>query len=57
MKLTSYYQIPRGLSSVFFQKAAAAAAVFLLVLFLAAVFPQWNVLFYKFGQNLYEWLH
>lgn len=40
-----------------FRKAAAAAAVFLLVLFLAAVFPQWNVLFYKFGQNLYEWLH
>lgn len=41
----------------FFRKAAAAAAVFLLVLFLAAVFPQWTVLFYKFGQNLYEWLH
>ena len=56
-KLNEQLAARQARRQAFFRKAAAAAAVFLLVLFLAAVFPQWNVLFYKFGQNLYEWLH
>ena len=35
----------------------AAAAALLAILFLAAVYPQWNQLFYDFGQNFYHWTH
>ena len=34
-----------------------AAAALLANLFLAAVYPQWNRLFYDFGQNFYHWTH
>ena len=34
-----------------------AAAALLVILFLAAVYPQWNRLFYDFGQNFYHWTH
>ena len=34
-----------------------AAAALLAILFLAAVYPQWNQLFYDFGQNFYHWTH
>ena len=34
-----------------------AAAALLAILFLAAVYPQWNRLFYDFGQNFYHWTH
>ena len=33
------------------------AAVLIVILFLAAVYPQWNQLFYDFGQNFYHWTH
>ena len=47
-----------GISSIpTVEPAISPWLILFLVLFLAAVFPQWNVLFYKFGQNLYEWLH
>ena len=34
-----------------------AAAALIAILFLAAVYPQWNQLFYDFGQNFYHWTH
>ena len=34
-----------------------ATAALIAILFLAAVYPQWNRLFYDFGQNFYHWTH
>lgn len=41
----------------FQKKLVNALAIILLILFIAAIYGQWNEMFYEFGQNIYQWLH
>ena len=39
------------------KKMVNIIAILLVILFIGAIYEQWNSMFYEFGQNLYHWFN
>lgn len=56
-KLNEILVVRHNETARFKKTITAAIAIVFLVIFIAAVYGQWNHMFYELGQNVYHWFH
>lgn len=56
-KLNELLAMRQEQKKILWRKISATIAVILLILFIGAIYDQWNKLFYDFGRSLYKLLH